>query len=494
MALSAKYFGASIERDSWIISGTIVTILVQLLFGPLNEILRARFVHLREEYGKDFAISTVVSIVSYAIGLSIIFIILCYYFTDQIAKIFAPGFSESDKNILIIILRFLLPTLLLSEITVIWTSVLNAYGSYYVPDTFSLISVVINVVSIFILAPFIGIYSLIVSGYLNLFFLLLALGISLFKMNRRMISIGFPKWTELRLFIIFSLPFYLSYSLGQLHSATERIFCTLIGVGSVSVLDYARKFTDIPFGILQGVTLTLLTPLLASLFINNKMEEFKFESRRYIRFLILGLMPITVLLTICSHELVLIVLLRGAFPVEQIDSTAKAMFWFGIACVGLPFYIVSGQALVAREKVRAYTIIGSIILGLSILSNYLFYNSFGVISLAASWSICHLIGGIILYFVGIANQKQDILFVLKTFLFLLVVLVSCFYFHQFIFENSGSIVTTNMASNLLIVGSTFMMSIIASIISVWLFNLEEKKIIIKYVSSFRTVLKKGYFK
>jgi len=49
LVVSAKYFGTSTDRDAWIIGGSVITVFIQILFGPINETFITKYIHIREE-------------------------------------------------------------------------------------------------------------------------------------------------------------------------------------------------------------------------------------------------------------------------------------------------------------------------------------------------------------------------------------------------------------------------------------------------------------
>ena len=44
VTVTAKFFGVSIEKDCWILALALTTTIVQAVWGPLNEIFRAKFI------------------------------------------------------------------------------------------------------------------------------------------------------------------------------------------------------------------------------------------------------------------------------------------------------------------------------------------------------------------------------------------------------------------------------------------------------------------
>jgi putative peptidoglycan lipid II flippase len=459
--LSAKYFGASLERDTWVLAVSSVSVIMQVLFGPINEIFRTKFVHVRAEEGEKKAIACTSSLIYAIIGLSTLFIIIVEVYPGLLSNLFAPGFKGAELETLSLMMRLLIPSLLISEITLVYISVLNVHGSYFIPDIFAFITAVINVVCIIVLVPFIGIYSLFVSSYIGTLSLAIVLLISLKRTVKGVLAFSRPRWVLLRPFIVTSIPFYLSYFIGNAQMAIERMLSTYLGVGNVSVLDYARKFIDMPNSVFVGIITTVVAPVLAEFFINEQRKEFHREVIRTIRFLILSMIPFVALFSVCSKELVELLLVRGSFKRELIEITSQSLSVFCFGAIGYILYAVGAQSLIAQKRAVFYGIVGSIATTVSIILNFAFFRIAGLLIFPFSWGLTLFLSG--LYMVLYQNySRMEIFKEISKMLGMLLLIIAISYasrmlsIHVF-YEKVGDIkihdflvaLTTALISNLL---------------------------------------------
>jgi len=86
-----------------------------------------------------------------------------------------------------------------------------------------------------------------------------------------------------------------------------------MGEGSVSMLDYARKFSELPSGMMVSVATTVLTPLLSLYFVKHSKTELFEETQKYFRFLILIIIPISAMFLAVPHDIVQFTLVHGKF-------------------------------------------------------------------------------------------------------------------------------------------------------------------------------------
>ncbi len=483
--LSAKYFGASLERDAWVLGGSVVLMFTQLFFGPINETFRAKFVHIREEQGDRRLADSHSSLMGGIVLVSLIIILSGEFFPDVICSVFAPGFTESQKNVFSIMLRWLLPSLLINEITIIWIAVLNAYDSYYIPDIYSFVSGGINVVCVILLTGYIGIYSLIASSYISTIILLIILLRKIHRRNHSLLLLSLPRWEKVKPFIFISLPFYLTFVFGQIHLTIEKMLCTYIGEGSVSILDYARKFIDMPRSVIFGVVSTVLTPLLANLYSNKREDEFFDETTRFIRMIYLGVFPLVILFTVCPREMVELLLFRGQFMKEYIDVTAETLFWFGFGIIGIVFINVAGQAQIAKKQSFRFAVIASLIAIVSAVLNLLFFESLKIIIFPITWGGTLFLGGMYMYLSGKERRREKYVTVLKLLSVSIFILAAGFMIKEHLLLK---LAVFNEYNNIFIIASTFMLSGILYLLLLYFLKFEEvifaKNFVMRMVSRY----------
>ena len=478
--LSAYYFGTSIKRDSWVIITSIVGIVISAFFGPLNETLRVKFIHIREEQGEDIAAKSIQSLLSFVFWLIILLIFIFELFPRNFCRVFAPGFDENQLGILTTYFKFYIPCLVLNELTIIWLSVLNAYNTFYLPEIIGFITLIFQIAFIIVLSPIIGIYSLMVSSYFSFFLLAICYYTSVKKINFKFTKITTLKFKLIKPYIVFSFPFYIPYIIGQCYLYTEKSLCTIIGEGSVSILDYARKFIDIPMGVIFAVVPTILAPSLTYLYTKNLMENFNHEVRRFLRMVIFAIVPISTACFFCSKQIIEILIKHGAFDARMVDETATILKWFSIGLIGVTLYIIAGQALVSIKKNISYVIAGSLVQSLNILFCILSYKIFGIKTFAIFWSITHLASGLVMLFYLFRKDKKakyevvQIIFMV-IFIFGVVDLFTTF-LPVTILCSAYPIV-----SNVLCVIFTVIVTVILLLISLFALKFEERELVYKLI-------------
>lgn len=481
--VSSAYFGTSLGRDVWLLSLSIVAILGAIIFGPVFEIFRAKFVMFKEKESEEKALKAAGSLCIYMLIISAVIIIVAEIVPAFLGKIFAPAYTNEQHYFLMIMIRLIAPTMLFSIIISILTGVLNVYNVFYVPEFMNIFSSVLNMVIILIFAPTIGIYSLVLSGYLSNVILIIVLLIVIRKSNIQLfhnINLEIKYTLE---FFKFALPLYFNYIVAQILLAAERIISTFLGIGSISVLDYARKFVSIPINVIQNTVNVVLTPTLAKIYIKEGERNFILEMNKFLDMILLVTLPLITLFIVCPVEIVRVFLLRGAFDPKFVEPTAHALLWFGFGIVSIIFYSTNAQALVAQGRIKITAIISGA-LGFFVLTiNLLFYKKYGIQVLAFSWSLAHFIVGVIFYFVISFKESKLLLkeFIRKMAILFVVLVLSLGIYHVILkVLNSDKL----LLKSLITICITGLFSVLIELSLIYILGFKEKDLITKSIRAY----------
>lgn len=278
LSISAKYFGVSIDRDEWILALSFILVLDMAIWGPINETFRAKFVFLKHEIGNEASIAKVRSMFSFINFITVLLVIIILIYPRLLTSVIAPKYTESQLIRLTTMILILTPSFLFNQICQFLTSVLNAYNTFYIPEIAGLFTAVINIVLIILLAPKFGIYALAFGYYLGIILLQIFLMLQLKKLKINVI--GNPlkfSYTDVKPFLLFALPFFLPYFLGQISIVVEKSIASTLSIGTVSMIDYSRKFSEIAISVLTSIFTTMLLPVLSQYYAQKNDEQFLFE-------------------------------------------------------------------------------------------------------------------------------------------------------------------------------------------------------------------------
>ena len=392
LSISAKYFGVSIDRDEWILALNFILVLDMAIWGPINETFRAKFVFLKHEIGDDASIAKVRSMFSFINFITIILVVIILIYPKLLTSIIAPRYTEYQLAHLTTMILILTPSFLFNQICQFLTSILNAYSTFYIPEIAGLFTAVINIILIILLAPKFGIYALAFGYYLGIIMLQILLILQLRKLKINIIGNPFKfNYIDVKPFLLFAAPFFLPYFLGQVSMVIEKSIASTLSIGTVSMIDYSRKFSEIAISVLTSIFTTMLLPVLSQYYAQKNNERFLFEFKSIYQIGFLIITFLVAIFTACPGAVINILYNKGSITTIALNKISNLSMLYSWAAFPIFMYIILGVVLLSSEKGKIYALYGSIAQIIMILFNLLLSKTLGVYTFPLSLLFSHLI-------------------------------------------------------------------------------------------------------
>lgn len=423
LSLAAKYFGVSLDRDMWLIALNCIVVMNLAVWGPINETFRAKYVILREEQGEAQVLAKVRSLMVVALVISLFLVACILVFPVPLARLIAPAYNAEQIDALVLMLMIVAPSLLFDQFNQLGVSILNGHNSFFIPEISNCIAAVVNIVSMIVLTPYIGVYALAVSYYVGMALMVLFI---VYEINKRTIPL-FSWDNKIRLadfkpFFLYALPFFIPYFFIQVNVLVEKSLGNILGEGVVSMLDYSRRFVDIPINVLTSVLLTMLVPILAGHFAKRDAARFLNDFKQVYQF---GLLIVTALIAFfysSGVELLNLILYHdGGIPSTAIIKMASLSTYYAWSALTNFFYIIFGLALLATQKGKIYAFYGVIAQLIMIALNFMFYREFGAYTFPISFIVAHTFSAIALFVYFPYNRRKFVGVTLKYLCYLILV-------------------------------------------------------------------------
>lgn len=473
LSLTAKYFGVSLDKDVWILAFSSMLVFDNAVWGPINETFRAKFIFLRNEFGENEALNKTKGLLFYSLIISIVMVLFVCFFPILIAKIIAPSFEGEQLEALLTMLIFVAPCLLFNQLSKIGISILNAYESFYIPEISGFITSVINLLLIILLAPHIGIYSLLISYYIGLLILLVLIFLQIQKLDINLFSLPWNKeFNDFKIFILFALPFFFPYFVGQISGIVEKNLVSSIGVGMVSEIDYSRKFSEILSSVLTSVLATMMVPILSLNFAQKKPKEFV---NNFLQIFQLGFLLLTffvAIFTSCSLSFVKLLYDKGSISDSSLLEISELTMYYSWTTIAVFIYLIFGMVLLSSGQGKKYAFWGVIAQLISIIANILLIDKYGVFVIPFSLFFSHLLSGFCMFYRF--PYKTKIIYIIPfKYLSVLLLTVLCIKIFNF-FVDISAIPFYNLALNSVV--TAFVMIMLS-----FLFKLEEANLAIEKI-------------
>ncbi|MDL1914019.1 MAG: hypothetical protein FDW93_05775 [Bergeyella sp.] len=476
LSLIVKNFGVGLDMDAWLVSLSVTTIIGLAVWGSMNEVFRSRFIILKENTGAEKALQYSQSLIYYVIFFSFVLVILIEIFPSFVVSAMAPDFKPKDQEFLVGILRLVAPWLIFNQLSLILTSILNAYEVFYVPEFASFFTQVVNIIIIYFLAGKFGINCLVISLYVSVILLSSLLLYRIKKLKLRLFSPKVPSFKGFKFFFIASIPFFIPYFMGQANGWAEKSLATGLGIGSVSILDLSKKLPDVFNGILISVTLTILTPILTKAFANNEKKIYETEFTKSYQLSLFSLTVFIVFFINASNPLLHLLYGRGPISEKDMLEVIRLSKFYSITVFSIFSYIIFGVCMLSINMGKLYALYGASAQVMSLLTNYFFIKFWGLYVFPVSCCISHLTFAFFMFLKYPFGKKKILLVTIQYYILVfLSVVLGIFLFKLFSFE--GQNVFLMHVINIII---SFVISIVLTSFLGKVFKIPEVSILYNY--------------
>jgi len=339
--LIAAALGAGPIADAFFVALKLPNLFRRLFGeGAFNAAFVPGFSGLLAAEGKEEAVGFAEEATAVMIFWLALLTLLGEIFMPQLMLVLAPGFSQIPEkfDLAVNLSRITFPYLFLICLAALVSGVLNGLERFAAaaaaPVLFNLASIAC-LVWLTPLLPNAG-YALAVgvtlSGILQLLLLLIALhraGVRL-RIPRPRLT---PRMRELLRKIA---PGLLGAGATQLNLAVDVIVASLLPPGTVSVLYYADRVTQLPLGTIGVALGTALLPTLSRQVRAGEAEQANATLNRALEYGLFLTLPAACALVVSAWPVIHVLFGRGAFDAESVRLSAQSLMAYA---VGLPAFV-----------------------------------------------------------------------------------------------------------------------------------------------------------
>jgi len=265
------------------------------------------------------------------VGLSLAF---PHFFVELLLRFSDPQKVELSARLM----RWMFNYILLVSLSALVMAVLNSHGRFTVPALSPLLFTAATVVSLLFFHGRLGILAMgvgvLAGGILQLTFQLPALRGQGYRLRP---AFTFRNPDFLRTAKLW-VPYLASASIATINQFIATLFASGLEDGSVSAIANSVMFLQIPIGIFTTSIATVVFPKMSRQAAQGDREGLRASVSYGAQFLIVLLVPSTVLLCLFGREIIAATMQRGRFSTENTLMASRALTGYAVGLLGMGVY------------------------------------------------------------------------------------------------------------------------------------------------------------
>lgn len=392
----AYTFGTGIEYDTYLIAVSIPIALYSLFNYAFSNLFIPRYSYAVMETDRRPGLAALWTDVNFSLAAACVIAAAIVALAPVLIRAIAPGLHVRHLPEAVLIVRVSSIIVVLAVLEAYFRSVLNAEKRFLLPAAGPLVANLVLIAAILLFAGRIStraiLYGLVV-GYLAQVVMVFVpfRGTGIFAHFRGRI---FQKHTGK--FFVTAVIILIIEGSAQLYAVVDRYFASSMDPGIVSALGYAYLLVMLPVAIFAYALSTALFPYLTDTFARKDARESAHLLSRGITVSLLLALPATMVLWVFSEKIVMLLFRRGEFDMQSVTYTSDLVRYFAFGLAGQFLLWILSRAYYAAKRYTILIIHVIVVIVTKLISAKLGTEVAGYIGLAASTSISHTVGIVLL--------------------------------------------------------------------------------------------------
>jgi len=387
----ARSFGTSDALDAYLIAFLLPSFTISVVAGSFNAALIPTFIKVRDQQGHDASQRLLSSVMFWTLAMLGAAVLVLFACRRWLLPLVASGFSAEKLALTRGLFYLLLPVLVLSGFSAIWSAILNAGQAFAFPALVPVITPLVTIAAILAVGKACGIYA--VAGA-TLCGAVLEMGILGWKLKERgyllrpRLHSADPAAREV---IGQYVPMVAGALLLSSSGVVDQSMAAMLGPGSVAALGYGNRIVSFFLSIGTMALGTAVLPYFSRMVAARDWAGVKHTLKTYSRLILLITVPVTLLLVFGGRIIVALLYERGKFTPSDTLLVTRVLAFYALQ---IPYYTMGILMVRLISSLRANHILmwgTAISLGVGITLNYVLMRRLGVAGISLSSSIVRLV-------------------------------------------------------------------------------------------------------
>lgn len=320
-------------------------------------------------------------------------------FAEPLTHLLVPGFSGQKFADTVTLTRIFLLSPIIFTLSSIFSSILNSQKKFLVANIAPIMYNLGIIFGLIILYPNLGLAGL---GYGVILGALLHLAVQIPEAVRYGYSWSFEinlKDNSIKKIFKLFLPRILGVENSQISLLIGSIVGSILASGSIAIFNLANNLQAVPLGVFAISTAVAVFPLLSEFYAGKKEQDFASSLNKAMVQIIFFMVPFTILLLLFRAHIVRLVFGAGKFNWQDTILTFNTLGLFSLSLFAQGLTPLLARAFYARQDTKTPVFCSIITMALNAALTYYFGIKFGVVGMAAGFSIASIFNALILYLI-----------------------------------------------------------------------------------------------
>lgn len=412
----AQTFGAGEITDAYLTALNIPVVLFDGISAALGTTFIPIYFKIKSSKGQEEVNKFTSNILNIVILISLIFVLLGVIFAPYIVKIFAVGFKGDVFDLTVNYSKILIFSMVFIAINGLVSSYLVASGNVYISGAITIpfnIFVIIAIIFASVTESYVMVYGTLIAYIAQLLF---QLPLLIKKGYKHRLTVNLRD-ENIRQILFLVIPVFLGSYINQINAVVNRTLASTLDSGSITALNYANKLNMFAVGVIAVAISTIMYPILSKLASEGNKKLFKINISKSINMIVIIMLPIMVVMTTFSTEIVKVLFEEGSFNSHDTYLTSTALFFYSIGILSYGLKELLAKSFYSLQDTKTPVRNATISVVINIVFSIILVNIMGIGGLALASSISATVTTMLLL-ISLRKKigKIGFSYILKTFI------------------------------------------------------------------------------
>lgn len=402
--LFAVKFGANDQTDAFFMAYGIIQVLYPIISIGIWKVFMPEY-KTRIALGQhDEALSITNKLLFIFLLIVVLISVLIILYPTLLIRVFAPGFNSVKMAECSIMLRILSIIFFFNTIATFCSVILQANGCFGQSQLKEVVQHIPPVVFLFFFAYQYGINGV---SFSIVFGAILSATVAYYY-TKKFYKICFPKtklFDKETIKILKYVPIAcLNAIINQINGIVDRAFSSILGVGTLTYLNYGSRLIHFFDSIFSSAISTVLFPHITELVAKHEEEKLNILIRDSIMIISAFFIPISFFILIYPYELVGAVFGYGNFNISDVASTSTVLMMYAIGLPAMGVTTVINDFFYVKKRASELMVTTIICVVINAILDFILIGNLGVAGLALATSISYYLA----LFMKLIMLKKDV--------------------------------------------------------------------------------------